>query len=152
MVLTLGVTVSTGRIIRRVSVGLMELPALRMLIGPNFHTTRLCAASDITSTALAASNRKFKRPDCPRTILGPRAPVFRTSACGSRGSDAGRRLERIGGGETPGGWRLRAWRATARHVALLDDIRACAELPVVKLPHERRCWPLASSLIREETL
>jgi hypothetical protein len=26
-------------------------------------------------------------------------------------------------------------------VALLDDIRACADLPVVKLPNERRRWP-----------
>jgi hypothetical protein len=25
---------------------------------------------------------------------------------------------------------------TARHVALLDDLRACADLPVVKLKHE----------------
>jgi hypothetical protein len=37
-------------------------------------------------------------------------------------------------------------------VALLDDIRAFADLPVVKLPHERRRWPLASSLIGKETL
>jgi hypothetical protein len=39
-------------------------------------------------------------------------------------------------GETPGGWRLRTWRATARHVELLDDTHAFADLPVVKPKHE----------------
>jgi hypothetical protein len=31
---------------------------------------------------------------------------------------------------------LRAWRATARHVELLDDIHACADLSLVKPKHE----------------
>ncbi len=31
---------------------------------------------------------------------------------------------------------MRAWRATARHVELLDDLHASANLPVVKPKHE----------------
>ena len=51
---------------------------------------------------------------------------------------------------------MKTWRATARHVALLDDIRACANLPVVtpKLEMtEREYHPRqAFAMVRDELM
>ena len=50
--------------------GLEELPTQVMEGGLMLQAPRLSAAIEIASTALAkASNRQFKRPDCPRAQM-----------------------------------------------------------------------------------
>ena len=54
---------------------------------------------------------------------------------------------------------MRAWRATARHVELMDDIHASAALPVVKPKHEmtereyhpRQAFALVKSVVKSGT-